>query len=183
MFSKLKLFIPFAVVITALSGLVYLVAQQDYRMSGNDPQIQLSEDIASKVASGVDSKKIVSATPIEVDKSLAPFVIVYDNLGNIATSNAVLKGKVPDLPAGVLNDTQDKSQTRFTWQPDSGVRIAAVVTRFSGQNSGFVLAGRNMREVEARERMLSIQIAAAWGVTLIATLFAVLIFVPNSKKK
>jgi hypothetical protein len=37
-----------------------------------------------------------------------------------------------------------------TWQPRRGVRIASVVMRVQGSQPGFVLAGRNMREVESR---------------------------------
>jgi len=35
-----------------------------------------------------------------------------------------------------------------TWQPNADVRIASVVLPY---NNGFVMAGRNMREVEQRE--------------------------------
>ena len=39
-------------------------------------------------------------------------------------------------------------EERVTWQPRPGVRIASVVVRTA---NGFVVAGRNMREIEIRE--------------------------------
>ncbi|MBN9387249.1 MAG: hypothetical protein J0I20_04285 [Chloroflexi bacterium] len=43
-----------ALVITVsfLSGLVYIIEQQNLRQAANDPQIQMAEDVASSLASG-----------------------------------------------------------------------------------------------------------------------------------
>jgi hypothetical protein len=53
------------------------------------------------------------------------------------------------------------------------VRIAAVVTGYSGANPGFVLVGRSMREVEKRIG----QIELLCGITWIATLGLALIVI------
>jgi hypothetical protein len=59
---------------------------------------------------------------------------------------------------------------------EHGVRIAAVVERFrsvNGNPAGFVLAGRNMREVEARIGNVSQMAGLTWvgmlGVILLGT--------------
>jgi hypothetical protein len=64
-----------------------------------------------------------------------------------------LNGNIPTLPSGVFNNVRQRGEERLSWQPvrgPGGVRIAAVVQRVNGAHPGFVLAGRNMREVEAR---------------------------------
>ncbi len=55
MFQKIKYWLPLAIVITALSGFIYLVGQQNLRMSANDPQIQLSEDTANQIRKWTNS--------------------------------------------------------------------------------------------------------------------------------
>jgi hypothetical protein len=183
MFLKIRTFIPLAVAITCLCGLVYLTAQQNYRMSANDPQIQISEDVARALSNGAKPDDIIGARKVDIAKSLAPFVIIYDNTEKMTTSNAALDDKNPELASGVLGFAKSNKQNRLTWQPKEGVRIAAVVTRFDGTSSGFVLAGRNMREVEIREDRLFLHVFAAWLITMAATFLATLIFIPTPRKK
>ena len=183
MFPKIRTFIPLAVAISGICGLVYLAVQQDIRQGANDPQIQISEDVARALSNGAKSNNIIGPRKVDIAKSLAPFVIIYDNLENITNSGAILEGKNPELPSGVLDFAKLNKQNRLTWQPKVGVRIAAVVTRFDGASSGFVLAGRNMREIEIREDRLLFHVFAAWLVTLAAAFISALIFAPNPRKK
>lgn len=48
--NGIKTWLPMAVVITVLAGLVYLNIQQAYRLGADDPQIQMAEDGASALA-------------------------------------------------------------------------------------------------------------------------------------
>jgi hypothetical protein len=60
-----------------------------------------------------------------------------------------------------------------TWQPAPNVRMATVVVPYSGSNvSGFVVAGRSLREVEVREASLTKMVGLAWIIGLVATLVA-----------
>jgi hypothetical protein len=179
----LKVWLPLAVVIIGLSGLVYLTVQQALRMSLNDPQIQMAEDAASALAAGQSADALVPAAKVDVSQSLAPFLIVYDDNGNVVASSAVLHGETPALPSGVLDYTRTNGEDRITWQPESGVRLAAVVVRVEG-GSGFVLAGRNMREVEKREDQTMQLSMLAMAVTLVASLVVVVFceFVFGGKK-
>ncbi len=43
----LKHWLPLALVIVAMSGLVYLAVQQALRLSANSPQVQMAEDAAA----------------------------------------------------------------------------------------------------------------------------------------
>jgi hypothetical protein len=71
-----------------------------------------------------------------------------------------------------LDYVRTHGQDRVTWQPEPGVRIAAVVVRYQGAQPGFVLAGRSLREVEVREDNAELIAGVAWIFTLAATLVA-----------
>jgi hypothetical protein len=136
---------------TFIAGTGYLIAQQVLRMSANDPQIQLAEDGAQRLVAGEPPARLVPDRTVDMANSLAPFVIVYDDAGRPLTSSANLDGSVPTPPKGVFDFVRGHHEERVTWQPRPGVRIASVVTR---TGNGFVVAGRNMREVEAREALV-----------------------------
>ncbi len=173
MLMALRYWIILAVVITGTCGVIYLAVQQDIRLSANDPQIELSEDLGRKLQNGANPKAIVSGGQIDLSKSLATFVIVFNEKKEVVVSNAVLDGKAPTLPSGVFDYTKSHSEDRVTWQPKDGVRIAAVIRYFNGKNnSGYVLVGRSLREVEKREDWLTEQVGLTW-VGLMAGTFIV----------
>ena len=91
--------------------------------------------------------------------SLAPFVTVYDDAGKPVASSASLDGVTLTPPRGVLDYVRAHGEERVTWQPRPGVRIASVVTRTA---NGFVVAGRNMREIEIRESNVFKLAALGW---------------------
>src|SRR5438552_1376303 len=136
--------LPFAVVFSFACLLIYISMQQVFRLSANDPQIQMAEDGADALAMGQDPAGILPNKRIELAKSIAPFMIIYDNQGHIFSSSATLHGKVPDIPNGVFTDARRVGELRFTWQPEPGVRQAAVLVSYNGNNVGFVLAGRSL---------------------------------------
>ncbi len=91
--------------------------------------------------------------------SLAPFVIFYDDSGYPVAGSAQLGGTIPAMPRGVFDYVRSHGEERVTWQPRPGVRIASVMTRTTG---GFVVAGRNLREIELRESTVFKLAAAIW---------------------
>jgi hypothetical protein len=161
---------------TFIAGTGYLISQQVLRMSANDPQIQLAEDASSRINSGEDAARVVPERQVDMASSLAPFVVIYDDLGRPIASSAHLNGAIPTPPRGVLDYVRAHQEERVTWQPRPGVRIATVVTKSA---NGFVIAGRNMREVEAREAQVFRLAALGWlfanialtGVWLVTPLF------------
>lgn len=177
---KLRLFIPFAVAITGLSFLAFGMAQQVNRLLAYDPQVQIAEDISSALNNNIPASTIVGKGKIDMSKSLAPFVILYDSAGKPTSTSAVLNGIVPVPPSGVFKFTSQKGQDRFTWQPADNARIATVVIKY---DNGYVLAGRSMAEVEARAQKLLSQAIFGWAVVMIATFFAIVIFVPDKPLK
>ncbi len=182
----LRHWIPLAVVITALCGLVFLAVQQELRQSANDPQIQIAGDAAAALENGAAAESIVPSEKVAIERSLSPFVMVFNDGGEVIGSSALLHGQIPQLPAGVLDYVRSHGEDRVTWQPEPGVRIAAVIVRHAGAQPGFVLAGRSLREVEVREDNVQLEATAAWIVTMAASLAAVIFgefFLAEKRKK
>ncbi|HUN83831.1 MAG TPA: hypothetical protein VMU48_05595 [Terracidiphilus sp.] len=156
-----------AAIATGVALALYAIPQQVLRQSLNDPQIQMVGDLAAKLERGVaPAQAVPEGPPIDMARSLAPFVIVYDDQGHPVASQATLDGSVPVPPMGVFDYVRSHGQERVSWQPIlgrvGGVRIAAVVQRIGGVHPGFVLAGRNMREVEMRESQVAQMAGLTW---------------------
>ncbi len=170
--SIIKYWLLMAVIVTGISGLIYTAVQQDLRQSANDPQIQMAEDTATKLAAGQQIQNVVPAEKVDIATSLAPYIIVFDATGKPVASSALLNGQTPTIPSGVIDYVRQHGEDRITWQPQSGVRSAIVVTQYKGPNPGFVLAGRSLREVEIREDNILHIAILAWIAILVATLLA-----------
>ena len=184
MYYKIRFWIPLGITITLLCGLIYVATHQVLRQSANDPQIAMSEDIGETLSN--QGAPAIDTKPIELVTSLSPFVIIYDSSGNVVSSTATLHGKIPQLPKGVLEFAKANNQNRLTWQPESGVREAVVVTYYTNNKggSGYVLVGRSLRETEQRVSMLLWKVGLGWIVTMVASLLGVLLLVqPPAKKK
>jgi len=155
-----------AILSTGISLAIYAIPQQVLRQGANDPQIELAGNAAYRLERGASPGTVVPQTDpdsrIDMFESLSPFLIVYDEHGNVLSSSAELGGKPPAPPAGVLDYTRAHRENRITWQPRSGVYIAAVIRHVAGAQPGFVLAGRNMREVDAREIQISEMAGVLW---------------------
>jgi hypothetical protein len=167
-FLIIKTWLPLAIATAGLCGLGYLTGQQILRMSANDPQIQMAEDAASALNGGAEVIVIVPHEQVELATSLAPFMIVFDDSGKVLAASATLHGAVPSFPSGVLEYTRQNGESRVTWQPENGIRMATVAVRYQG---GVVVVGRSLREVEIRDSNLQLislaALLAIWAVTLI----------------
>ncbi len=154
-----------------LVGLVYGVVQQNYREAANDPQIQLAEDAAAALNAGHSPASLVFATQVNMSASLAPSIIITDQNRHVLASSGELNGSVPLPPAGTFEAaaaghgkyTDIPHEDRVTWQPAAGIREAAVIVPWNG---GYVVAARNLREVENRTSRLGEDCAAALIVLL-----------------
>lgn len=168
--KNLIYWIAASTVVTIIFGTIYATGQYILRSGANDPQIQLAEDIATRLNNGASPGNQTS-NKVDVAKSLSPFVIIYDKQGKELNGSVQLDGKTPELPKGVFSYANP--QYTVTWEPKSGVRIAAVVR---STNNGYVLAGRNLREVENRENILLILVGIGWGVSEVVVTLAFLLF-------
>ena len=159
-----------ALVLTALAtGLALAlntIPQQVLRLGANDPQIAMAGDLAARLEQGVSPAEALPPGSVDMARSLSPFLIAYDDQGRPLASQAQLNGKIPTPPSGVFDNVRRQGEARISWQPvlgrERGVRIAAVIQRVNGPQPGFVLAGRNLREVEAREALVGQLAGLTW---------------------
>jgi hypothetical protein len=158
---------------SALSLGLVITEQQSLRLSAEDPQLGMASDLASRLARGVSPSTAVPNDQTDMDSSLSAFVIAYDEQGQVLASSAQLNGSVPPLPHGVLDFVRKHGEERVTWAPRRDVRIASIIRHVGGPQGGFVLAGRNLREVEARKGIILEQAALVWvgllGIVFVGT--------------
>jgi len=167
-------FVYAVVITTALCGIIYVCVQQSFRQNLDDPQVQMAEDAAQALAGGaVPASVVPRGGLINTAQSLSPWIAVYDNTGLPLESSAQLDGAPPKPPKGLFDDTtwlDHKSydtpwgrETRVTWQSESGTREALVMVHVGDK---FVVAGRNMREIESRIGDVGGKVFLAWAVTI-----------------
>jgi hypothetical protein len=181
-----------SVLATGLALALYAIPQHVLRSGANDPQIAMATDMRANLERGGLSEMlqqgalpalIGGSARLDIARSLSPFVIVYDDQGRPLASQAELDGQTPAPPRGVFENVRQNGEARISWQPvlgrERGVRIAAVIQRVksvNGQGGGFVLAGRNMREVEARIGDVSLMARLTWIGMLAVILLGTLAF-------
>jgi hypothetical protein len=168
----LRLWLPAAAVATVAAGLIYGEVQQDLRSSANDPQIQMAEDAAATLDGGASPDQVLPPGKVEIARSLAPYLMVFDKQGRLLASSATVDGAQPEYPKGVLDGVAAGRREEVTWQTASGVRSATVAVAYK---NGFVVAGRSLRAVEERENNAELIAAAGWIGMLGATAMAALV--------
>ncbi len=171
MINTFKGWLPLALAITVLSGLIYVSVQQSYRMNANDPQVQIAEDTIASISN--NQQLSLPTNKIDISKSLSPFVIILDDAGKSIFSSAILNGKPVVPPSGVLDYVKAHGEDRVTWQPQAGVREAIVVRlayNATSKKSGYVIVGRSLREAESRIDRLTKMSAVGWLTALALTL-------------
>ena len=164
--GTLRLWAVACLVLTLTFVIAYLSTQQSLRMSANDPQVQMARDAASDLARGLTPTSLQappgSERRVDMTRSLSPWVTTFGEDTQPLTSTAELEGQTPSLPPGVFEYARTHGENRLTWQPRPGVRQAIVLVHFSGEHSGFVLAGRSLAEVQERIATLGKLVLAAW---------------------
>jgi hypothetical protein len=154
---------PCAFLATVFAVTAYATVQQVYRSSANDPQIQMAEDAAAKLSAGASPAEVVPSDIVDMTRSLAPYLSVFNENGVPVAASVRLNGRIPVPPAGVFAAARGVPEQRLTWQPARDVRSAIVVRHYGGSNPGFVLAGRSLREVEQRVGRLSGLVLVTWA--------------------
>jgi hypothetical protein len=166
------LWVPLAAAVTAISGVVYAADLNGLRSAANDPQIQMVEEAVASLNASASPQSVVPSTTVDMSTSLRPYLIVFDGAHRPLASSVTLHGRQPALPPSVLDGLQSGRQDRITWQPEPGVRDAAVIEPWRG---GAVLAGRSLRLTEERETDLELLVAAGWLGTLLLTALAAVV--------
>lgn len=180
MTSLFSRWMPFAVTITIVCGLVFVTQQQELRMSANDLPRQLAIDAATDLQNGMSPQAATGQQKkIDMAVSLSPFLIIVDDAGHVLASSATLYGKTPALPAGVVQYVKDHGADRITWQPAPDVRNATVAVFVNGTKPMEVFAGQSMLQTETHIGLILAQVFFAWIAGLACTLVALLLFRPK----
>lgn len=153
-------------IFTLMGGAASLVFQQMLRHGANQPQRQMAAAYASEIASGVKPDEAIPRNYVDLTRSLEPFTIFYDDGGEPATGTGYLNQKLPTPPHGVFNNVRAGGTESVTWQPQPGVRIAAVIQRVEGATPGFVLTGRSLQVVEEQESLFWMIAFTSWFIVI-----------------
>ncbi len=172
-----RIWIPIAIAVTGMCAVSFFSDQRIYRQSLNDPQVQIAEDLAFQIDRGMKPSALVStSTIVDISSSLRTYTAIYDKDLNPIVWNGEYRAQAPMPPRGVFDDAKGAAGTgpgenRVTWQPDEDTRSAIVVVHIL-KTDGYVLVGRNMREIEDRIWSTQALVGIAWIFTLLATLIA-----------
>jgi hypothetical protein len=135
----------------------------------------MAEDAAYTLSQGEPANYVIATSKVEMSRSLAAFIIFCDEARKAVALSGFVHGQIPSPPAGVFDYVKRNGQDRITWEPENGVRIAAVFERYEGSISGFLVAGRSLREIEKRESQVEmitgIAMLATWVLALIVVVF------------
>lgn len=167
--------LPLAVAGSVIFVTIYVVGEQAYRQTANDPQIELVENAGAALSAGFPINALfANATKLDMNNTLSMFVMVFDDAGNLVASSVTNGSSTPPIPPkGVFMDVKAHGQNRVTWQTPQGLRFAAVVDSFhSDKTSGFIMSARSLRETEVRQANLSWVVFLAWIVFLLVSLAA-----------
>ena len=177
--ALLRVFLPPAVILTLLCGIIYLSAQQVLRQSANDIPQQMADDAAFDLSTGRLPEALKADAKVDMAESLSPYLMYFDEQCHVVASSAQLDGKTPVPPAGVFEAARANGKNRLTWRPRRGVRGAICVVHFAGAKSGFVVAGHSLSETQAHIQKIGQLIFAGWfasQVILFGILTALLLF-------
>ncbi len=155
------IYVVIIAITTIIFGVIYACVQQSYRTGANDPQVQMVNNIITKLQNGKSIDNFFSDT-IDISKSLSTFIALYDSTGSPLRSSGILNGKAPELPSGLFDFTKSLGEHRVTWQPERGVRMAVVIISTNSSPVGYIAAGRSLKEVEMREHNLVTMIFFGW---------------------
>lgn len=180
--SIFRSWLPLALLATAVFATLYIVAQQQLRAAADDPQVQVVEDVSEFLSQGGPAEAVVPPGAIDIDKSLSLYLVVYNESAQPVVGSGQLAGQPPVPLQDAFDAARAQGQHRFTWEPQAGLRNAAVMNYFSGNaTSSFVLAARSLREVEDRQKNIMIVTLVGWLGALVLSLIAVLIVSPRSR--
>ena len=146
------------VVATITFGTIYVVATQLDRLSANDAPARLASQVAAELREG-QSTTIDAQPHVDLERSLAPFVVVENEQGVATEGSGFIRNKLVSLPTGVLSSAAQSGQDDVTWQPQPGLRFATVTLKVGDQ---FVSAGQSLAPSDGRLGTLQVLIGFGW---------------------
>lgn len=158
--------VTLGLILTLWGGAAAITMQQMLRRGANHPQVEMALRYTRAIAAGNKPEDLLPSNRIDLQTSLEPFAIFYNGAGVPVASTATLNDQVPSPPAGVFDHARRFQDDTITWQPQPGVRMAAVVRRVDGPMPGFVLTGRSLQLVEDQESALRRGTFVTWFILM-----------------
>lgn len=149
-----------AIIISGIILFIYASVQQVHRSVANDPQLQIARDMRNEALSSKSLNHWINNDTIDAATSSAVFYTFYDNNGKPVETSALLDGRAPQVPKGILDFARQNQEDVVTWQPREGVRLAMVVEHIQGV--GYAAVGRSLRETEERTGNLVNMMLITW---------------------
>lgn len=158
--------------VTLVFGTIYAAVQQTQRRAANYPQIQIAEDAAALIKTGQQPTFPEPRLGVDIKHSLRPFTIIYNKQGKAVLGDGYLNSRLPSFPIEALKAAKNQPYNAVTWQPQPGVRIAAITV---AANEYYVLSGRSLREID-RDAALNLELATTsmtFGLLIIGLVYLV----------
>lgn len=168
------------VIITVITGLIFVSARQGYRSSANDPQVQIAYDLRDRLQQG---KPLIFDDTVDLKTSLSVFKESFDNNGNPIQSTGFLHGEMPLVPKGVFKYAKSTGANWVTWQPQGGVRIALGIVAVHSGSVAYLAVGRSLKEAEQRISGMAIMVFTGWMMCISVVLVNWLVTYYNFKKQ
>ena len=167
---------------TLIIGSSYAMVQQSTRLSADDLPLTTAQLAKQELQSGSNPKDIVPALKTNLKTDSSVFTIITDSSKHVLSSSATLDGQTPLPPNGVFEFTSTHGTDHFTWQPETGVRLATrVITYGKSPNGGFIITGQSLRQYENRISTYTYIALAAWLAVAAWSYLLVLLPRPQSK--
>jgi hypothetical protein len=154
--------ISYIAIITIIMGVIYVAVQQNYRSGANDPQMQLAYHIKEQLKKGKSIDMYFQKDTIDLQKSLSIFVASYDENGSPLQSNAVIDGKLPQIPLSVIKFVKMHKEDWITWQPRQNIRLATGILSTGSTPVSYIAVGRSLKNAEDRISNLITMIGIGW---------------------
>lgn len=168
-YRTVAIFLALVILVSLIFASICWAARGTMRQAANDPQVEVTDQVAGIIRQGVPLDAIVGgAEQIDVVQSDALFVMIFDKDKNLAGSSAVLNGQPLSVPGESFDQAKATGDYRFDWQVSDDRKVAAVMKPVD--DTGYVLAGRSLAEYEKRANALSQPLWIGWIASVLTSL-------------
>lgn len=147
----------FMLTFTCLLG--YLITQQALRLDANELPAALAIQTSLDLSHHRNTKIMLPTVPVDISKSLSPFVMIYDRKINLVATTALIHNQKPLYPKEILKALSQQNEIRVTWQPKPNLRFASVAMKYQ---NGYIVSGRSLLETEKLINQIEKIVIAAW---------------------
>lgn len=174
--AQVRLWLALAGTATLVLGASYAMVQQSTRLSADDLPLTTAQVAKQELQAGSVASDIVPTLKTDLKYDTGVFMIITDNSRHVLASSATLSGQTPLPPSGVFSFTSLHGTDHFTWEPQTGVRLATRVIKYGNSpNDGFIITGQSLKPSEERISTYSWMALAAWLASLAWTYLLILL--------